>query len=348
MKTVSSNGGILNANTSFDRTFYFEILPSNQLELGLWLESERMMHAKVDSTGIATQREVVKEEKRQRVDNQPYGSFQQEIMSHAFTVHPYKWTPIGSMKDLDAAQEEDYVNFYKKFYVPNNACLSIAGDIDIKQAKKMIKAYFKDIPKGAEIERPTIVEPVKTAQVRDTVFDNIQLPAVMMAFHSPALGTDDAYAMDMVSKILSQGSSSRLNKRIVEEDQQAVFVGAFPFPLEDPGIFIAFSVINADVKPDEVETSIMEEVGKLQPELITEEEFQKLQNQVENDVVSGYSSQAGIAENLAQYYMYYGDTELINTEIKKYQAVTREDIMNAAKTYLTVNNSVVLYYLPKK
>jgi len=345
---VEKAGGALNANTSQDRTFYYDLLPSNQLELGLWLESERMMHAKVDSTGIATQREVVKEEKRQRVDNQPYGSFQQEIMSHAFTVHPYKWTPIGSMEDLDAAQEEDYVNFYKKFYVPNNACLSIAGDIDIKQAKKMIKAYFKDIPKGAEIERPTIVEPVKTAQVRDTVFDNIQLPAVMMAFHSPALGTDDAYAMDMVSKILSQGSSSRLNKRIVEEDQQAVFVGAFPFPLEDPGIFIAFSVINADVKPDEVETSIMEEVGKLQTELITEEEFQKLQNQVENDVVSGYSSQAGIAENLAQYYMYYGDTELINTEIKKYQAVTREDIMNAAKTYLTVNNSVVLYYLPKK
>ena len=345
---VEKAGGALNANTSQDRTFYYDLLPSNQLELGLWLESERMMHAKVDSTGIATQREVVKEEKRQRVDNQPYGSFQQEIMSHAFTVHPYKWTPIGSMADLDAAQEEDYVNFYKKFYVPNNACLSIAGDIDIKKAKKMIKAYFKDIPKGAEIERPTIVEPVKTAQVRDTVFDNIQLPAVMMAFHSPALGTDDAYAMDMVSKILSQGSSSRLNKRIVEEDQQAVFVGAFPFPLEDPGIFIAFSVINADVKPDVVETSIMEEVGKLQTELITEEEFQKLQNQVENDVVSGYSSQAGIAENLAQYYMYYGDTELINTEIKKYQAVTREDIMNAAKKYLTVNNSVVLYYLPKK
>ena len=345
---VEKAGGALNANTSQDRTFYYDLLPSNQLELGLWLESERMMHAKVDSTGIATQREVVKEEKRQRVDNQPYGSFQQEIMSHAFTVHPYRWTPIGSMADLDAAQEADYVNFYKTYYIPNNACLSIAGDLDIKKTKKLIKAYFGSIPEGKDVVRPSIVEPVKTAQVRDTIYDNIQLPAVMMAYHSPALGTDDAYAMDMVSKILSQGSSSRLNKRIVEEDQQAVFVGAFPFPLEDPGIFIAFSVINADVKPDVVETSIMEEVTKLQTELITEKEFEKLQNQVENDVVSGYSSQAGIAENLAQYYMYYGDTELINTEIKKYQAVTREDIMNAAKKYLTVNNSVVLYYLPKE
>jgi predicted Zn-dependent peptidase len=345
---VEKAGGALNANTSQDRTFYYDLLPSNQLELGLWLESERMMHAKVDSTGIATQREVVKEEKRQRVDNQPYGSFQAEIMKRAYTVHPYSWTPIGSMADLDAAEEADYVNFYKKFYVPNNACLSIAGDLNIKETKKMIADYFAEIPKGAEIERPNIVEPVKTAQVRDTIYDNIQLPGVMMAFHSPALGTDDAYAMDMVSKILSQGSSSRLNKRIVEDEQKAVYVGAFPFPLEDPGIFIALSIANQGVQPDEVETSIMEEVAKLQNELVSEDEFQKLQNQIENDIVSGYSSQAGIAENLAQYYMYYGSTKLINTEIKKYSAVTREDIMNVAKKYLTVNNSVVLYYLPKQ
>ncbi len=345
---VEKAGGALNANTSQDRTFYYDLLPSNQLELGLWLESERLMHAKVDSMGIATQREVVKEEKRQRVDNQPYGSFQAEIMSHAFTEHPYQWTPIGSMADLDAAQESDYVNFYKKFYVPNNACLSIAGDLDIKETKKMIKAYFGDIPRGEKIVRPSIVEPAKTAQVRDTIYDNIQLPAVMIAYHSPALGTDDAYAMDMVSMILSQGSSSRLQKRIVEQDQQAVYVGAFPFPLEDPGIFIAFSIINADVKPAVVENTIMEEVTKLQDELITEKEFEKLKNQIENDVIGGNSSQAGIAESLAQYYMYYGDTKLINTEIKKYQNVTREDIMAAAKKYLTVNNSVVLYYLPKE
>lgn len=345
---VEKAGGALNANTSQDRTFYYDLLPSNQLELGLWLESERLMHAKVDSIGIATQREVVKEEKRQRVDNQPYGSFQAEIMKRAYTVHPYQWTPIGSMAHLDAAQEEDYVNFYKKFYVPNNACLSIAGDLDIKETKKLIEAYFGDIPKGNEIERPTIVEPAKTAQVRDTIYDNIQLPGVMMAFHSPAQGTDDAYAMDMLSMILSQGSSSRLNKRIVEDEQKAVYVGAFPFPLEDPGIFIALSITNQGVQPDEVETSIMDEVSKLRNELITEDEFQKLQNQIENDIVSGYSTQAGIAENLAQYYMYYGNTKLINTEIKKYRAVTREDIKNVANKYLTENNSVVLYYLPKQ
>ena len=345
---VEKAGGALNANTSQDRTFYYDLLPSNQLELGIWLESERLMHAKVDSVGIATQREVVKEEKRQRVDNQPYGTFQAEIMKHAYTEHPYKWTPIGSMEDLDAAEEIDYVNFYKKFYVPNNACLSISGDLNIKETKKLIAAYFSDIPKGGEIVRPSIVEPMKDKQVRDTIYDNIQLPAVMMAFHSPALGTDDAYAMEMVSSVLSQGSSSRLHKRIIETEEKAMYVGAFPFPLEDPGVFIALSIINADVAPDSVEYIISEEVTKLQNELITEEEYQKLQNQIENNIVSTTSSQAGIAENLAQYYMYYGNTKLINTEIKKYQAVSREDIMAVAKKYLTINNSVVLYYLPKQ
>jgi len=150
-KLVESNGGTLNANTSQDRTFYYEILPSNQLELGLWLESERMLHAKVDSVGIETQRSVVKEEKRQRVDNQPYASFITEMFKRMFTEHPYNWVPIGSMEHLDAAQKEDYVDFYRTFYVPSNATLSIAGDLDIETTKKWINKYFGSIPKGQAI-----------------------------------------------------------------------------------------------------------------------------------------------------------------------------------------------------
>lgn len=148
---VEKNGGALNANTSQDRTYYYELLPSNQLELGLWLESERLLHAKVENTGIETQRSVVKEEKRQRVDNSPYGSFFTEMFKRLFTVHPYNWAPIGSMEHLDAAQEVDYVNFYKTFYVPANATLSIAGDLDIEQTKKWIDKYFSSIPKGQAI-----------------------------------------------------------------------------------------------------------------------------------------------------------------------------------------------------
>ncbi len=344
---VEKAGGSLNANTSQDRTFYYDLLPSNQLELGLWLESERMMHAKVDSVGIETQREVVKEEKRQRVDNQPYGTFQQEIMSHAFTVHPYRWTPIGSMEHLDAASEEDYVNFYKTFYVPNNAVLSISGDIDIKQTKKWIKQYFGPIPKGGEVPRPNIVEPEKTAEVRDTVYDNIQLPGVIIAYHSPAMGTEDSYAMDLLGQVLSQGESSRLNKRLVDDEQKALFVGAFPFSLEDPGLFMIFAIANMDVDPKEIENSIDDEVNKIKNELITEEEYQKLMNQIENDLISQRSTQAGIAELLAQYYMYYGDANLINEEIERYRKVTREDIKRVANKYLKKTNRVVLYYLPK-
>ena len=148
---VEKNGGTLNANTSHDRTFYYEILPSNQLELGLWLESERLLHAKVDNEGIETQRSVVKEEKRQRIDNQPYATFIGETFKRLFTVHPYNWQPIGSMEHLDAAQEEDYVNFYRTFYVPANATLSIAGDLDIEETKAWINKYFASMPKGQAI-----------------------------------------------------------------------------------------------------------------------------------------------------------------------------------------------------
>ncbi|NQX92885.1 MAG: insulinase family protein [Flavobacteriales bacterium] len=168
-RLVENAGGVLNANTTNDRTFYYEILPSNQLELGLWMEAERMLHAKVENVGIETQREVVKEEKRQRVDNQPYGRLLGETMATAYQEHPYKWPVIGSMDHLNAAQEADFIDFYNTFYVPNNAVLSIAGDIDIDETKKLIKKYFGSIPRGTnEIPRPTTVEPQQTEERRDT------------------------------------------------------------------------------------------------------------------------------------------------------------------------------------
>lgn len=345
---VEKAGGTLNANTTYDRTFYFEILPSNQLELGLWLESERLLHAIVEDEGIETQREVVKEERRQRVDNQPYGSLLEETMKRAFKVHPYKSTVIGSMDHLDAAVEADYKNFYKDFYVPNNAVLSIAGDIDPAQAKIWIEKYFGAIPKGeGEIYRPTVVEPPLGGEVRDTVYDNIQLPAVIQAYRSPAQGTDDAYAMEMLSTLLSQGESSRLKKRLVDDEQKSLFVGNFMLNLEDPGISLAFSICNNGVEPADVEASMDAVIEEVQNELIDEKEFQKLRNQIESNFISSNSRVAGIAESLANYHMYFGDTNLINTEIDKYLAVTREDIQMVAKKYFAKDNRVVLYYLAK-
>lgn len=344
---IQKAGGYNNANTTFDRTFYYEVLPSNQLALGLWLESERMLHAKVEKVGIETQRQVVKEERRQRVDNQPYGSVLEECLKRAYTKHPYKWPTIGSMEHLDAASDDDYVNFYKEFYVPNNATLSIAGDINVDQAKDWISKYFFTIPRGKEPYRPNVIEPPLSHEVRDTIYDNIQLPAVIQCYRIPAMGTEDFYAVSMLSQLLSQGQSSRLYKALVDEQQKAVFVGNFPLAMEDPGISIAFGVANVGVSPAEVEKGMDAEVEKVQRELISDKELEKLKNQIENDFISNHATVSGIAEELANYHTYYGDANLINTEIDRFLKVSKEDIRRAAQKYLGKNNRVVLYYLPK-
>ena len=347
-KYIQRAGGTNNANTTWDRTYYYEILPSNQLELGLWLESERMLHAKVEVKGIETQREVVKEERRQRVDNQPYGSIIEETFKRAYTEHPYRWPVIGSMDHLDAAEEQDYKDFYAEYYVPNNAILSIAGDINIDQAKKWIEQYFGTIPKKeGDIYRPEIVEPELTQEVHDTVFDNIQLPAVVHTYRIPAQGTEEYYAVNMLSTLLSQGESSRLYKALVDEQQKALFVGNFPLAMEDPGVSIAFGIGNMGVDMKDLEAAMDKEIERVQNELISEEEFKKLQNQVESDFITSNSTMVGIAESLANYKMYFGDANLVNTEIDRYLKVTREDIQKAAKKYFNKDNRVSLYYLSK-
>jgi predicted Zn-dependent peptidase len=346
-KLVQNAGGELNASTDFDRTFYFEILPSNQLELGLWLESERMMHLKIDTAGVETQREVVKEERSESLDNQPYGRIWEETFKRAYTVHPYKWMPIGSAQYIDKAGLFEFMDFYSTYYVPQNAVLTIAGDINIDAAKDLVEKYFKDIPRGRkEIIRPEVIEPAQTHEVRDTVYDNVQLPAIVEAYHVPPIGTKDYYSIDMLTTLLSTGQSSRLYKSLVDEQQKAVYIGAFPAGLEDPGLFIAVAIANSGVNAGELEKSIDAEIQKVKDSLIAEEEYQKLRNQIKAQFVNKNSRVAGIAEDLSKYFMLYGDTDLINSEIEKYMEVTKDDIKNAAAEYLKKENRVVLYYLP--
>jgi predicted Zn-dependent peptidase len=343
---VEGAGGALNANTTQDRTFYYELLPSNQLELGLWLESERMLHAKIEPIGIETQREVVKEEKRQRYDNQPYGMLLPKTMEAAYREHPYRWTPIGSMDHLNAASFEEFMEFYRTFYVPNNAVLSIAGDLDPAKTRKLIEKYFNDIPRGTRpIPRPEIREPRRSGEVRDTVFGKDALPMVVQAYPIPEQGSDDFYAVAVLNQLLSGGESSRLNKRVVDADQTALYCGAFNFSLEDPGLTLAYALVNMGIDPKTVETAINDEVQRLQTTAVDERELQKVKNQIETEFVTANSSVAGIAESLANYHMYFGDAELINNEVDRYLAVTPADIQRVAKTYYTPEQRVTLYFL---
>ena len=344
---VSSNGGKNNANTSQDRTYYYEVFPSNNLELGLWLESERMLHPVIDQTGIDTQKEVVKEEKRLRYDNSPYGSFLMVLGKNLFEKHPYKDPNIGYMEDLDAGTLEDVVAYNEKYYVPNNAVLVVAGDIEINETKKMIKDYFGPIPKGAAVVRNYPLEDPITEQKVATAYDaNIQIPATGTAYRIPGFKERDAYVLDMISTYLSDGKSSKLYKKLVDEEKKALQVGAFNIPQEDYGMYLVFALPVGETSLESLQSGIEEEVAKVRNDLISENDYQKLQNKFENNFVNSNSSVEGIASSLATNYLLYGDTSLINKEIDIYRSITREEIKEVANKYLKPNQSVLINYLP--
>ena len=346
---VEEAGGTLNAGTGNDFTFYYVILPSNQLELGLWLESERLMHPRIDSIGIVTQKGVVTEEMKQTRDNRPYGRLILETVSRAFTQHPYRWDVIGADEHIRNAKDEEFKAFHDMFYVPNNAVLVISGDIDVAQTKPLVEKYFAEIPRGTmAIRRPEPKEPKRIVEVRDTVYDNIQLPAVIQAYHIPANGTGDYFAVEMLGSLLSQGQSSRLYKSLVDEQRLALQVVAFPMGFEHPGLTMIFAMPQVGVDPKVLEDALNKELAKVREELISEIELEKLKNQFENRIVNSNTTMFSRAVNLAQNHTFFGDASRINTTLDRYLAVTREDILRAAKNYLREDNRVVLYFMPKK
>ena len=350
MKIVSANGGQNNANTTQDRTFYYEVFPSNQLETGMWLESERMMHPVINDDGVKTQNEVVKEEKRQSFDNRPYGNLINDIGTDLFPTHPYRNGVIGTMKDLDAAKLEEFKAFFKKYYTPNNAVLTIAGDIDIAKTKQLIEAYFGPIPAGEKVVYKKVEEAPITKQITDTAYDaNIQIPFMIEAYRVPGRDTRDSKIMQMISNLLSGGASSRLYKKMVDEKKNALQVIAFNYPLEDYGMYILGALPNGGAKPESLLPDMDEEIKKLQTDLISPEDYQKLQNQFENNFVSANTRMQGLAENLANgYTFYHKDTNQVNEELTEIRSITREEIRDAARKYLNPNQRLVLYYLPGK
>ena len=344
---VSSNGGKNNAFTSNDYTYYYEVFPSNSLELGLWLESERMLHPVINQDGIDTQKDVIKEEKKVG-EERPYGKVLDQVQENLFINHPYKRTVIGESDHLDAASLEEFIAFNKKYYVPNNAILVVAGDIQIDATKKMIADYFGAIPGGADVDRVTEQEDPITEAIEAKAYDsNIQIPMIVTAYRTPSIKSRDSKTLDMISTYLSDGNSSKLYRKVVDEKKMALEVGAINLSLEDHSMYIIYGLPLGETSLESIISEIDEEVVKIQEDLISEKDYQKLQNKFETNFVDSNSSVEGIANSLAEYYAFYKDTNLINSEIEIYRSISREEIQAVAKKYLNPNQRLVLDYLPE-
>nr|WP_314785565.1 pitrilysin family protein [uncultured Capnocytophaga sp.] len=347
---VSANGGHNNAFTTQDKTYYYEVFPSNNLQLGLWMESERMLHPIINEIGVSTQNSVVKEEKNQRIDNAPYGRimYRSAINPYLFKKHPYSGTVIGKVEHLDAASLEEFIAFKKKFYNPNNAVLVVAGDFDTVPTKEWIEQYFATIPNtGDAIQRNKIEEAPITKTIEATEYDpNIQIPLKLYAYRTPAMTDKDSFTIDLLSNILTDGKSARLYKKMIDEHQTALQVLAFSDAQEDYGVYIMGALPMDGVSLETLAQEMDEEITRLQTELISEREYEKLQNQIEASFVAQNSHMEGIALSLADNYTFYKDTNLINKAIDHYRAITREDIREAARKYLDKNQRLDLNYLP--
>ncbi len=346
-KYVQEAGGTLNAHTSYDETVYYFKLPSNYLNLALWIESQRMRKLKVDSVGVNTQKGVVIEELRMRYDNQPYGTMLMKMSERLFKGSSYGWATIGYIEHLEKATIEDFEGFYNNFYKPNNAILVIVGDIDIPEAKKLVRQYFGIYPPMEHPKRMEFQLPPLEQAIEEVVNDpKAQLPALFIGFRGPKLGDPDYYAFSLLADILSSGESSRLYRRIVDEEQAAVAANMFNLSLEYAGGVILYAVTNPNKSLKKVKELMLEEIRKIAKEGVKPEELQKAKNITETQFISEKKNVLEKASILARYQAYFNDPSLINNELKKYMAVTPEDIQRVAKKYLETNNFVTLYYHP--
>ncbi|NTW49738.1 MAG: insulinase family protein [Chlorobiales bacterium] len=344
---IQKAGGTANGTTSHDRTNYYETLPSNQLELGLWLESDRMMSLNVNQDNFQNQLDVVKEERRMNYDNTPYGTVYESLHRRAFIRHPYRWTPIGSMADLDRATLDEVSAFFKTYYVPNNATVVIAGDVNPREVPELVSKYFGDIPKGPEIVRPSSEDLPLTGEIRDVVYDNVQLPGLFIAYRICEILSFDSDVLGLLSSILTDGKSSRLYRKLVHEERLLKSIDTQPAPAEHPGLFFISAIASNGMSLQEIEMRIDEEFQKIIDEGVSEEELQKAKNTSEMMIVKGFESMMGIAQNLAHFHIFYGNAAEVQNELGRVSRVTCEDVKRVAKKYFDTKGRVVLHWLPK-
>lgn len=348
-KYISLAGGYNNAYTTEDVTNYYDVLPSSQLPLALWLESDRMLKFSVTDEALSTQREVVKEEKRWRVDNRPYGDASEKMQGLVFPLSRYHWPVIGSMEDLDAATMEDVREFYERYYRPNNAVLVISGDINFRNAEKWVFKYFSDIPaSGNPIRAIPFEEKSASKEITETMIGDVPSPAVFVAYRVPQDGSSEYYALNQIGKILSDGNSSRLYKRLVYETQAVSDFDISIEGMEKTGVFMFSAFVTPGHSEKEALTIFDEEMDKLANAVVSNYEFIKTQNATLSAYVGRLSVNSGVADALAHYHTFFNDAGMINSEVDRELSVTPEMIIDVARRFLKEDKRVVLHYYPTK
>jgi zinc protease len=346
---IASVGGQSNAYTTDDETVFWETVPAQYLPMILWLEADRMATLRVDAETFASEREVVKEERRMRVDNQPYGRLNEIIYDQAFTTHPYKHPTIGSMADLDAAAIEDVQDFYHTYYVPSNATLVLVGDFDSAQALQLVSQYMGRVPKAAKpVPRDIPQEPPQTKEKRATVATAVPLPAVVVAYHITRDGDPDSYPLHIVGKVLSDGQSSRIYRKLVYDTQMAVAAFGTANLIEDPNLFYAVAIVQPPHTTDEVANALIAEIEKLKTEPITDHELQRTKNQFTRDYVLGRESNQQKALQLSHAVVIHNDIKTADGEFDIFQGVTVADVQRVARKYFRPENRMVLTLVPSE
>jgi zinc protease len=344
---ISSVGGQANAYTEDDVTVFWETVPSQFLPLILWLEGDRMTTLRINQETFTNEREVVKEERRMRVDNQPFGRLSEIIYDQAFSTHPYKHTTIGSMQDLESASVEDVRDFYRTYYVPENATLALVGDFDPAQAKDLVNEYLARVPKAERpVPRDIPKEPPQTRERRVTLETPWPLPAVVVAHHITYDGTADSYPLHIVSKVLSDGQTSRIYKKLVYDKRLAVAAFGGANLIEDPNLFYAVAIVQPGKTPQEAIDALIEELDLLKSEPISDQELQRTKNQFARDYILGRETNQQKAGQLAHAIVIHRDIKTADGEFEIFQNITKADVQRVARTYFTAENRLVITLQP--
>ena len=345
---IASVGGQSNAYTNEDTTVFWQTLPAQYVPLALWLEADRMATLRIDEEAFKREREVVKEERRMRVENQPYGRLNEIIYGHAFTVHPYKHPTIGSIADLEAASIEDVRDFHHTYYVPENATLTVVGDFDTAQMVQLVNQYFGRVPKAARpVPRDIPKEPAWEKERRVTVEESWPLPAVVVAHHITYDGHPDSYPLHIASKILSDGQSARITRELVYNKRLALTAFGQGNIVEDPNLFYAVAIVQPGRTVAEAEKALIAELDKLAREPVTAHELQRAKNQFARDYIVGRESNYEKALHLAHAAVIHNDITTADGEFDIFMSVSAADLQRVAKTYFRPENRLVLTIMPR-